>query len=467
MAEEELCFGVEEGVNVDECEGSYERMGRPVYSVKLFDKEVVVISSHKIMLETLAKKNSGIDVAGRPNDFITWDIATYGYKDIGFADYTHKLKTHRRIATKSLKVIGEQEWTTIISNEITQLLDRFKQKDDKAFDPHADLVMVSFNTLCKLIISKTYQFDDPEFQRFLEWNETMFTEIAGNPADFARWLSPLVYSRLTNLRRISELRYQFMKKKLTYIIQSFDKSKKIRNMIDQIILERERLENKANPDMTAEDVYSEDHIIQLTMDLVCVGSETVVALIKWFMIQVMHNPDIQTKIHSELDKVVGRDGMVMYNDREKMPYLDAAIWETLRYPSITPLSVPHRAIRNTSIAGYDIPMDTLVMVNDYAIGCDPDVFDEPFKFKPERFIDCESGCLIPYSKMNFAPFGKGPRSCLGEKLAQIESFVVIGNIMNQFEVHIPEGSAKPPLIGVLGLSHNPEHFRVTLKARKS
>lgn len=124
-------------------------------------------------------------------------------------------------------------------------------------------------------------------------------------------------------------------------------------------------------------------------ELFLAGSETTNSTVEWTIAEALHNPQIMKKIQAELEMVLGKDGRVKERGIDRLPYLHAVVKETLCLHPPMPLLLPHRSERSCEVAGYMIPKDTQVLVNAWAIGRDPTMWDEPTEFKPERFMECD------------------------------------------------------------------------------
>lgn len=161
------------------------------------------------------------------------------------------------------------------------------------------------------------------------------------------------------------------------------------------------------------------------------GSETTSSTIEWALTELLCNPETLTKAKAELSEVVGCEKKVEESDMENLPYLQAVIKETLRLHPAIPMLVPRRAMEDTEFMGYFIPKDTQVFVNAWAIGRDPDVWEDPLAFKPDRFL----GSRIDYkgSHYEFIPFGAGRRMCAGVSLAHRTLHLVLGSLLHQFD----------------------------------
>lgn len=161
------------------------------------------------------------------------------------------------------------------------------------------------------------------------------------------------------------------------------------------------------------------------------GSETTSSTIEWALTELLSNPESLNKAKAELGQAVGADRTFEEDDIDNLPYLKAVIKETLRLHPPIPFLVPRRAMEDTNFQGYHIPKDTQVLVNAWAIGRDPEVWDEPWSFKPERFL----GSTVDYKGQNYEliPFGAGRRMCAGVPLAHRMLHLILGSLLHQFD----------------------------------
>ena len=170
------------------------------------------------------------------------------------------------------------------------------------------------------------------------------------------------------------------------------------------------------------------------------GTETPSTLITWAIFYALKHPDVQARIHRQLDDVIGNTNRLPeISNKLNLPYLDAFINEVQRIVSETPLAVPHSTTRDTSLAGFKIPRDTTVLVNLWAIHHDPDRWDDPFCFRPERFLD-EQGRLCVEGIVSFS---LGKRSCPGESFAKKALFLYVARLLYNFKFECLPGVILP------------------------
>ncbi|XP_072030709.1 cytochrome P450 2U1-like [Amphiura filiformis] len=205
---------------------------------------------------------------------------------------------------------------------------------------------------------------------------------------------------------------------------------------------------------------SEENLIHTVMQLFVAGSETTVTTLRWCFLHMIAYPDIQSRVQDEIDSVVGRNSLPRVSD--KLPFTKATIMEVQRIASIVPMGVPHVAATDTTLRGYFIPKGTMIISNLWAIHHNQDTWDEPEKFKPERFLD-SNGDLCHQNE--YIPFSIGRRACLGENLAKMELFVHFTHLLHQFSFKKPKESPPITFESNLGATSAPLPFELIVTKR--
>lgn len=169
-----------------------------------------------------------------------------------------------------------------------------------------------------------------------------------------------------------------------------------------------------------------------------VGSmDTSSTAIEWAFAELLKHPDVMKKAQQELERIVGLERMVEESDLPNLEYLDMVLKESLRLHPVAPLLIPHESLEACTVNGYHIPRKSRIIVNTWAIGRDPKVWDDAEKFVPERFI----GSNIDYKgrDFQFLPFGEGRRGCPGMHLGLTVIRLVLAQLVHCFDWELPNG----------------------------
>ncbi|XP_027155086.1 cytochrome P450 81D11-like [Coffea eugenioides] len=159
------------------------------------------------------------------------------------------------------------------------------------------------------------------------------------------------------------------------------------------------------------------------------GTDTSSGTMEWALSLLLNNPQVLKKAQQEIDAYAGQSRLINDSDLGQLPYLRAIINETLRICPVAPILVPHVSSQECCVGGYNIPGGTLLLVNLWAMQNDPKVWEEPTKFRPERFISLEG----QRDGFVFMPFGFGRRGCPGENLAMRVVGLTLGLLIQCFE----------------------------------
>ncbi|KHN83257.1 Cytochrome P450 4V2 [Toxocara canis] len=159
------------------------------------------------------------------------------------------------------------------------------------------------------------------------------------------------------------------------------------------------------------------------------GHDTTSASMNWFLHLMGVHPDIQMKVHKEIDEVLGEeDRPVTYEDLGNFRYLEACIKEGLRlFPSV-PI-IARQLTEDTKIKGNVLPKGVGVVIIPSMVHRDPKYWPDPEVFNPERFLDNE--LKHPYS---YIPFSAGSRNCIGQRFAIMEEKCVLATLLRHLKV---------------------------------
>ncbi|OCH88668.1 cytochrome P450 [Obba rivulosa] len=198
------------------------------------------------------------------------------------------------------------------------------------------------------------------------------------------------------------------------------------------------------------------------------GVDTTVSTLHSFIQAMILYPEVQTRAQAELARVVGPDRLPEFSDKDSLPYIGAVCKEAMRWQPVVPLSVAHRCLADDEYKGYSIPEGTLLIQNAWAILHDPEEYENPEHFVPERFL--KDGELNPEVRdPGVAAFGAGRRICPGRYFSDLVLFINVACILHTFDV-TPAFDAQGQAIKVepemsTGLLSHPLPFKCTIKPR--
>ncbi|XP_050206447.1 cytochrome P450 81Q32-like [Mercurialis annua] len=401
----------------------------PIISLKLGSRLVVIVSSPSAVEECYTKND--IVLANRPQ-YIMSKYFNYNNNNLISAPYGHQWRNLRRIA--ATEIFSANRLNAFLSSrndEIKQLLyglcraggREFAQVELKPMFKNA-----TFNILMQMVAGKKYYGDDvnneEQATKFKEIIEEIFS-FAGvsNLEDvlpFLRWING---GKLEKKLEILSNKMDLFLEDLLEEHRSKEKGleSKAATMIDRLLSLQESEPNN----------YKDEVIKGLIMVMLLGGTDTPTLTLEWAMASLVNNPNVLQKAKTEIDLQVGQKRLLEESDLPNLPYLQSIISETLRLYPAGPLLVPHYSSKDCIINGYNIPINTIVLINAWAIHRDPTVWDDPSSFRPERFeADHRLGVHQTY---NYIPFGGGRRVCPGMGLAQRILGLTIGSLIQCFE----------------------------------
>jgi cytochrome P450 len=155
------------------------------------------------------------------------------------------------------------------------------------------------------------------------------------------------------------------------------------------------------------------------------------------MAELMRNPSVMSRAQAEVREAFMGQMKVSEEGLGELSYLQCVVKETLRLHTPGPLLIPRESQEDCEILGYDVPKGTTVLVNAWAISRDPECWDEPEAFVPERFI----GSARDYrgNSFEFVPFGAGRRICPGMLFGIANIELALASLLFYFDWSLPDG----------------------------
>jgi flavonoid 3'-monooxygenase len=196
-----------------------------------------------------------------------------------------------------------------------------------------------------------------------------------------------------------------------------------------------------------------DDIKVLLQTMFLAGSDTTSMTVEWAIAELIRHPKMMKKCQEELDFVMnGKQRRLKETDLQNLPYLQAVVKETLRLHPTVPLLVPRMAAEACEIEGYYIPKNAQLIVNAWGLQRDPDVWERPLEFNPDRFVG--SNVDIMGNNFEVIPFGAGRRLCAGMNMGLLMIQVLLATLLHSFDLSLPDGQSpkKLDMTEVFGLT---------------
>ncbi|XP_055370373.1 steroid 17-alpha-hydroxylase/17,20 lyase isoform X2 [Betta splendens] len=440
-----------------------QRLG-PLFALYLGPHYTVVVNGHQNAREVLLHR--GRDFAGRPR-MVTTDLLTRGGKDIAFADYSPRWKLHRRLVHSSFALFGEgtgrlQDIGALspslhFSSSVDGLCVQLLSGGTRGFDPAPAVIRAVTNVVCTLVFSSTYRHGDAELQEVVRYNDGIVQTIAsGALVDIYPWIRVL-----SKLKDCITVRDRLLTRKLEEHKASLSDGEP-RDLLDALLKGQSGSRRGQRSRGSEGESITDDHVLMTAAEAFGAGVETTSTTLLWILAYLLHHPEVQDRLQRELDEKVGAERAVSVSDRSQLTYLDCVINEGMRIRPVSPVLIPHTAMTDSSIGGHSICRGTRVLVNMWSIHHDPQHWDKPDLFNPDRFLDDRGQKVTPTC---FLPFGAGPRVCVGESLARLELFLFLSSLLQRMSFRLPDGAPLPNLQGQLGVVLQPLPFKVVVTPR--
>lgn len=421
-----------------------------VFSFRFGRDKLVLLCGYKMVKEALVTQ---------ADNFVDRPYSPMGerfYAGTGgglFMSNGEKWKRQRRFALSTLRSfgLGKSTMEQCIREEIKYLQDEIQKNKGEPFNPAGLFNNAVSNIICQLVMGKRFDYSDHKFQSLLRLlSEILYLEgtMWAQLYEAFPWLMkrlPGPHNKLfSNFITVHEFICEEVKRHKLDVDHSNP-----RDYIDAFIIE---MENHKDSDLG----YTETNLAYCAMDLFLAGTETTATTLQWALVYLIKHPDVQEKVHAEIDRVIGQSRLPTMADRPNLPYTDAVIHEIQRMGNIVPLNGLRVAARNTTLGGYFIPKGTSILPILTSVLFDKAEWETPETFNPGHFLDAQGKFV---KKEALLPFSAGKRVCLGEGLAKMELFLFMVGLLQKFSFSVPDG-VELRTEGVTGGTRVPHPFKV-------
>ncbi|CAI0439164.1 unnamed protein product [Linum tenue] len=196
----------------------------------------------------------------------------------------------------------------------------------------------------------------------------------------------------------------------------------------------------------------------ITLEIFLAGIETSTTTIEWTMSEMMNDSRVLQKAQQEVRQIFGGDSKNHFDETglHRLKYLDMVIDESLRLHPPVPLLAPREnRDQEVGFGSYEVPINTNVIVNAWAINRDSRYWTDAERFFPERFIECTTDYKGNY--FQFIPFGAGRRMCPGVSFGLAIVKLILANLLFHFDWTLPDGQKSVNMTESFGVTLRRQH----------
>ncbi|XP_040842968.1 cytochrome P450 2D17-like isoform X1 [Ochotona curzoniae] len=408
-----------------------------VFSLQLAWTPVVVLNGLVAMREALVTYSE--DTSDRPHTPL---LEFQGFKPhsqgVIMAHYGPAWREQRRFSVSTLRNfgLGKKSLEQWVTEEAACLCAAFSEHAGHPFRPSRLLNKAVCNVIASLTHGRRFEYEEPCLNRLIEATQRALEETTGT--------MPQVLNTMPILLRIPGLFDRLFQGQKTLMVEmeellaehrrTWDPTQPPRDLTDAYLIEVEKAKGNL------ESSFNDDNLRMVVSDLFIAGMVTTSTTLDWALLLMVLHPEVQRRVQQEIDEVIGQVRRPEMADQARMPFTCAVIHEIQRFGDIAALGAPHVTSRDTEIQGFLIPKGTMLLTNLSSVLKDETIWEKPFRFYPEHFLDAQGNFV---KKEAFMPFSTGRRACLGEPLARMELFLFFTCLLQRFTFSVPAGQPRP------------------------
>ncbi|GAB6033372.1 hypothetical protein CHUAL_013137 [Chamberlinius hualienensis] len=424
----------------------------PIYRIQLGKVPVVVLSDPQLI--TMAFNND--NVTGKPPLYVTTGIM----ECCGIISVDGELwRSQRNMIIRSLdsfasrqhlvEDVGVNKLDVLLMEQVTRLLTQFDATNGHVFDVHGPVRFSVSNMMAKILFGRSYEDNDHVFNRQLDLCDkgASLVQLTNfiNYFPFLRYL-PDFGRPYSLLRELKTEHHEYLNDILSDRVRRSNGD----SLIDLYIAEIRKDGADVHDKETGKQM---SHVLA---DLFGGSTDTIKQTVKWALLHFMTRNDVQDKIHDELDKIVGSKRRPDFHDMGKLVYTRACIMEAQRLASVAPIGMPHWTLADMTLGGHYVAKDTMVIALQYAVHMNPNYWETPNLFIPERFLNEDKTELLKQS--HFMPYSIGKRQCPGMDLADRCLYIILANILHRYNLLPPRENIEPSYRPLPGFTLSPRHY---------
>ncbi|KAI1474523.1 cytochrome P450 [Daldinia eschscholtzii] len=440
---------------------------------KQYNSDIVyfnVLGNHMVVLNTQKAANELLDRRGanyqdRPR-FVLFDVMGWGLT-LTFLPYGPRFRLHRSALQTGFTKTAITNYRPIQEDEARKAVSRILKRPE-AWD--FSLRRFASSIVLRIGFGVTVMSDDDPYIK-IAIDANMATGGGGNPGtalvDYLpsfRYIPQLLNcsKSLQHARRWGWAIKNLHDIPFSAIKREFDAGTANPSFAYSLLTKYKENEDEGVPnEFTLQDIQGASGAVFIA------GSNTTFATTTIAILNMMLNPEVFAKARAEIDRVVGTERLPTFQDRPNLRYIDYLVEEVSRWRPLSPIGIPHKSLEDDVYNGMFIPKGTVVYYNTFAMSRDPNVYKNPEKFNPDRYIPKEEGG--DGEPLLVGPFGFGRRVCVGRHLAQASVWIIMATLIATTDILKPVGPDGKPIEQTIqfstGLSSHPGKLDVVFKPR--
>ena len=434
----------------------------PIYKLEVLNEHWVVINNFDLIYEVLVSK--GHFYSGRPGGFRLEYLGKHTGVPL-LRDLNPTLSKMRQMSIKGLKNTEMRQKDEVMTHIRTNLLDMFSHHNGCAYDPMNDLYIFACSLMAHGLLGEELLTETNLTQTVVNFTRSFVEALQpcaeGYILDKCPWtrvFNGKIWQKCGETRKLADEMYLVNKEKIVARIgKSGDSDQSMMHWVmDQLQQQEGGLDDDA-----AKGILS---------GLISGGAESTAVTLYTIIGLLAHYPHIQKRLYDEVDNVIGQRSVALA-DRSKCHYVEATILEVLRNTEIAPLLFLHKAMQDTTLDVYHIPKGTMILTNVWKMHHDSAFWEEPFDYRPERFLNEEGHLVSPehVRRRHVLAFGAGTRVCPGKAFANNRLFLTVVAICQRFSISPIDkpdpASMDPRKFQCRGFTINPYEFKVRMIER--
>ncbi|KAF7558022.1 hypothetical protein G7046_g5928 [Stylonectria norvegica] len=400
-----------------------------ICSVTVLGTTMVILHCNRAVQDILVKRST--KTSGRPSFYFANEMCGFGGLTSnlthGSMHRLHRKLMHQQMGTKSLvekfydvQDVESRRLLLRVLNNPADLIAHIKTESSAIIlritygysiephevDPLVALIEQMMDNFSRALVPMTWLVDVVPFVKYLP---------AGLPG--------ISFQKIS--RRWKEITRMATNIPYAFVLQQMASGQFKECYVSSLV---EQHHNKSNDDWRPN--KNEEDAIKNTAAIVYGGgADTTVSTLSSFVLAMLLFPEAQKHAQTEIDSVVGMERLPKFEDRDRLPYVNALVKETLRWLPVVPIGTAHMVEEELEYAGYVIPKGAYLLPSIWWLLHDPQTHPNPSVFDPNRF-------LLPRNEPDPANhvFGYGRRICPGRHIADDNLFLAISRFLAVFNV---------------------------------